>query len=59
MGVFNSAETARTIEIVVNDRLLDPLETQVIDHVTPPQSFPKIEALVEVAISSKASPTAP
>ena len=41
------------VKIVVNDRLLDPLETQIIDRVAAVQCFGEIEAVVESSIKRK------
>jgi hypothetical protein len=41
------------VKIVVNDRLLDPLETQIIDRVAAVQCFGEIEALVEIDHQTK------
>src|ERR1700740_2784171 len=41
-------EPRETVKVVVNDRLLDPVEAQVIDQVTAVQCFSEIETLVKI-----------
>ena len=37
-----------SIKIIVDDRLLDPCQPEVVDHVAPVQSLPDVQALIEV-----------
>ena len=41
-------EPGVAVEIVVDDRLLDPVEAQVVDHVAAVQRLGEIQALIEI-----------
>ena len=46
-------EPREAVKVVVNDRLLDPVEAQVIDQVTAVQCFSEIETLVVTPIADR------